>query len=127
MSGQSVKKVAPDQASAQGEQWGYGGVMRYMTNLDQCHHLSGKIPVKNYVRDYMIPSIKELIDKTKPDLIWFDGEWGNTMDFWHTVDLDAYYYNQALRNKHEVCINDRSGDDSRKKKSPKIHVDYTSE
>ncbi len=85
---------------------------------------AGKTPVKDYVKDYMVPSVKELLDKTKPDLIWYDGEWNNSSKFWHTGDLDAYYYNRALRDKQEVCINDRWGGDIRGRSSPKIHADF---
>ncbi len=106
--------------------FGFDGKLMKVANLaEQCHFLSGKIPVKDYVKDYLVPSTKELIDNTRPDLIWYDGEWENTLSFWGTGDLDAYYYNKALRDKQEVCINDRSGDDVRKKKSPLIHVDFS--
>jgi alpha-L-fucosidase len=93
--------------------FGFNGQLRADTNIDNCAFLSGKVPVKDYVKDYFVPSTKELIDKTRPDLIWYDGAWENTSDFFHTRDLNAYYYNQALHDKREVCINDRSGSDYR--------------
>src|SRR5262249_4406894 len=37
--------------------------------------LSGKVPVADYTVDYLLPSLKELIDLTSPDILWFDGEW----------------------------------------------------
>jgi alpha-L-fucosidase len=104
--------------------FGFNGRLRVDTNIDHYAFLSGKVPVRDYVKDYLVPSIKELMDKTKPDLVWYDGEWENVSSFWHTGDLDAYYYNMALRDKQEVCINDRWGDDARKKKSPNIKVDF---
>ncbi len=93
--------------------FGFDTRLRESTNISNCYFISGKIPVKDYARDYLVPAIKELIDKTRPDLIWYDGGWKNTSDFYHTRDLNAYYYNMALRNKQEVCINDRSGSDYR--------------
>lgn len=87
--------------------------------------LPGKIPVKDYARDYLIPSLKELFDRTRPDLIWYDGGWENTSDVWRTRDIDAYYYNMALRNEQEVCINDRAGSDYREKKVPQAKTDYS--
>lgn len=93
--------------------FGFNAQLRNITNLNQCYFLSGKIPVTNYVRDYFIPATKELLDKTKPDLIWYDGAWTATSDFYGTRDINAYYYNTALRDKREVCINDRSGSDYR--------------
>ncbi len=104
--------------------FGFNGEVRGGASLSNCYYMSGKIPVKDYVGDYLIPSIKELIDKTRPDLLWYDGEWENVSSFWHTRDLDAYYYNVAWRDRQQVCINDRWGDDVRHKKSPQIHVDF---
>ena len=105
--------------------FGFNGRLRGNVADARTPFLSGKIPVKDYVRDYMVPSIKELLDKTKPDLLWYDGEWENTSDYWLTRDLDAYYYNAVQRDGREVCINDRWGDDVRKKKLPQIKVDYS--
>lgn len=93
--------------------FGFNAQLRPDTNLENYHYLSGKVPVKDYARDYFVPATKELIDKTDPDLIWYDGEWENTSDFYHTRDLNAYYYNRARREQHEVCINDRWGSDYR--------------
>ncbi len=104
--------------------FGFNGELQGGADLSDCPFMPGKIPVQNYVRDYMIPSIHELISKTKPDLIWYDGEWDNVSSSWHTRDLDGYYYNVALREKREVCINDRWGDDARKKNSTRIKVDF---
>ena len=93
--------------------FGFDAKLRQTNNLNDCFFLSGKIPVKDYAKDYLIPATKELIDKTKPDLIWYDGAWKNTSDFYLTRNLNAYYYNTALRDQREVCINDRSGSDYR--------------
>ena len=93
--------------------FGFDAKLRQTNNLNDCFFMSGKIPVKDYAKDYFVPATKELIDKTRPDLIWWDGEWENNSDFYHTRDLNAYYYNQALQNHQEVCINDRSGNDYR--------------
>ncbi len=93
--------------------FGFDTRLRRINDLGDCHFLSGKIPVKDYAKDYLVPSTKELLDKTKPDILWYDGDWWNSSDFWHSRDLNAYYYNMALRDKQEVCINDRSGTDFR--------------
>lgn len=93
--------------------FGFDGKLREDAKASDCFFLSGKIPVKDYARDYFVPSTKELIDKTHPDLVWYDGAWTNTSDFYLTRDLNAYYYNSALREHQEVCINDRSGSDYR--------------
>ncbi|MBI9016213.1 MAG: alpha-L-fucosidase [Phycisphaerae bacterium] len=62
-----------------------------------------------YVDDFMIPQIKELIDKYHPDYLCFDGEWEHGYQYWRSRQIVAYYYNQAAKRKQEVVINDRFG------------------
>jgi alpha-L-fucosidase len=89
---------------------------------DSSHHLvpmarltadtpfvSGKVPVDDYPRDYLIPSLKELIDRTNPDMLWFDGEWEVEAGDWRSPELAAYFYNRARTRGQDVCINDRFG------------------
>jgi len=81
---------------------------RWIVSVKSIDEYTGLIPVKNYVEDFMIPQIKELIDNYDPDILWFDGGWDQSADFWHTAKIIAYYYNQAEGRK-EVCVNDRVG------------------
>jgi len=84
--------------------------------------VSGKVPVTDFFEEYMLPQAKEFIDKYDPDLLWFDGEWHHSADFYKTPELVAYFYNKADGRK-EVGTNDRMGKDTRKR-----HGDfYTSE
>lgn len=69
--------------------------------------LSGKIPVRNYYSDYMMPLFKEAVDNYDPDLLWYDGP-GISVDISRTPELSAYFYNQAEGRK-DVVINDRAG------------------
>ncbi len=62
-----------------------------------------------YVDDFMIPQIKELIDKYHPDYLCFDGEWEHGYMYWRARQIIAYYYNQAARRGQEVVMNDRYG------------------
>ena len=66
--------------------------------------------MRDFVRDYIIPQCKELIDKYDPDLLWYDGEWKWPTERRGTRELAAYYYNRAAGRK-EVAVNDRYGDD----------------
>lgn len=84
--------------------------------------ISGKIPVENYLTDYFVPSLKEVIDVYDPDILWFDNEWYNTGEKNNTIFITSYFYNKAEGTK-EVAVNDRFGTDSRE-----LHGDfYTSE
>lgn len=69
---------------------------------------AGFIPVQDYVKDYMNPQVKELIDRYDPDLMWGDGEWDHPAGFWNSKELIAYYYNQTEGRK-KVAVNDRWG------------------
>ena len=62
-----------------------------------------------YVDDFMIPQIKELIDNFHPDLLYFDGEWDHGYPYWRGRQIAAYYYNQAAQRGQEVIVNDRFG------------------
>jgi alpha-L-fucosidase len=75
--------------------------------------LSGKVPVADYTGDYLLPSIKELIDATDPDLLWFDGEWEAPPSTWRSAELAAYFYDRAAARGRDVAVNDRFGKDTR--------------
>lgn len=84
--------------------------------------LSGKVPVRHYVDEYVVPSVKEFIDQYDPDMLWFDAEWFAKADAFRTPELAAYFYNKNEGRK-EVAVNDRFGIDSRGKQGDY----YTSE
>jgi len=62
-----------------------------------------------YVDDFMIPQIKELIDRYHPDSLCFDGEWEHGYPHWRGRQIIAYYYNQAAERGQQVAVNDRFG------------------
>ena len=77
---------------------------------------------KNYIDDYMIPQIKELIDLYQPDFLYFDGDdricgdsnniqysGGKDAMFWKMDEVVAYFYNVAEARGQEVYVNNRLG------------------
>ena len=70
--------------------------------------LSGKIPVRNFIDELIVPQAKDYIDKYDPDILWFDGEWQRPAEYYRTPDIVAYFYNRAEGRK-EVVANDRLG------------------
>jgi alpha-L-fucosidase len=70
--------------------------------------VSGKIPVKDFAKNYIIPQAVEFIDNYDPDLIWYDGEWETDVNELRTYEISSYFYNQAEGRK-EVAVNDRYG------------------
>jgi alpha-L-fucosidase len=93
--------------------FGFDARLRPEPGFGHYAFLSGKVPVKDYAKDYFVPATRELLDRLQPDLLWYDGAWNNTAAAYHTLELNAWYYNQAAAEQREVCINDRSGSDYR--------------
>jgi len=56
----------------------------------------------------MIPQMKDLITKYKPDVIWSDGDWETSSTYWKSTEFLAWLYNSAP-NKDTVIVNDRWG------------------
>ncbi len=80
--------------------------------------------VNNYVDDFMVPQIKELIGLYHPDFLYFDGEWDHPEEFWKMKQVVAYYYNEAHKRKQEVFVNDRFGKGTRGKRGDLYNVEY---
>ena len=74
--------------------------------------MSGKIPVKDFFGDYIIPQAEEFIDRYDPDLLWLDGEWRTHISESRSQEFVSYLYNKAAGRK-EVASNDRLGEDTR--------------
>ena len=69
---------------------------------------SGKIAVKDFAKDYIVPQATEFIDNYDPDILWYDGEWSTLVYDLKSYDIAAYFYNKAEGRK-EVAVNDRYG------------------
>ena len=69
---------------------------------------SGKVAVKDFVREYIVPQTAEFIDKYDPDIMWYDYDWMTFADENGSYDITAYMYNRAEGRK-EVACNDRYG------------------
>lgn len=72
---------------------------------------SGKVPVRDFVRDYIVPQAVEFIDRYDPDLFWGDYDWTCEAASNGSYDIAAYLYNKAEGRK-EVAFNDRFGNGS---------------
>jgi alpha-L-fucosidase len=70
--------------------------------------IPGKIPVRDFLKEYLIPQAVEFIDKYDPDILWYDGDWTDPVEQLGTYEMAAYFYNQAEGRK-EVAVNDRFG------------------
>jgi alpha-L-fucosidase len=75
--------------------------------------ISGKVPVPDFVADYLIPQAREYIDRYEPDILWFDGEWERPSDYYRMREIGAYFYDRA-EGRREVVMNDRLGRETRR-------------
>ncbi len=88
--------------------WGWKkGIKPYTPELEK--KISGKIAVKDFASDYLVPQATEFIDKYDPDLIWYDGDMSSiSAEGLKTYEIASYFYNNAEGRK-EVAVNDRYG------------------
>lgn len=82
-----------------------------------------KSDVNRYVSDHMIPQLKDLVTRYKPDVIWPDGEWEHPSDTWKSQSFLAWLYNESpVRNT--VVVNDRWGKETRGKHGGYYTTEY---
>jgi alpha-L-fucosidase len=94
-----------DDGKVQNRVWG-NKVKPYTAALEK--KVSGKVAVKDFATEYLVPQATEFIDKYDPDLIWYDGDWSTSAEKLHTYDIASYFYNKAEGRKG-VAVNDRYG------------------
>ncbi|XP_037330368.2 tissue alpha-L-fucosidase-like [Pungitius pungitius] len=63
---------------------------------------------QNFVAEKALPELVDLIKTYKPDLIWSDGDWEATDDYWNSTQFLAWLYNDSPI-KDVVVTNDRWG------------------
>ena len=73
---------------------------------DMEYKASGKIAVKDFVNEYIIPQAAEFIEKYSPDILWFDADWADKASALGGYDIAAYFYNISQK---PVAVNDRYG------------------
>ncbi len=93
--------------------WGWrGGIKQFTPDLEK--KISGKIAVKDFAQDYLVPQATEFIDMYDPDIIWYDGDMSSiSAEQLKTYEIASYFYNKAEGRK-EVAINDRYGTQDKK-------------
>jgi len=66
----------------------------------------------DYIIDFVIPQLKEIIDLYDPYFFFFDLADAKSADYWHTRELLAYFYNKAEAEGRQVWTNNRIGGDA---------------
>ena len=60
----------------------------------------------------MLPQLKDLVLKYEPDIIWSDGDWEATSDYWASKEFLAWLYSEGSPVYDRVVVNDRWGLDT---------------
>lgn len=71
-----------------------------------------KRDVNAYVDQHMLPQLKDLVTRYKPDIVWPDGEWDHPSSTWKSEEFLAWLYNDSPAPK-DVVVNDRWGKECR--------------
>lgn len=71
-----------------------------------------KSDVHRYVDQHMLPQMKDLVERYKPDLVWPDGEWEHPSETWRSTEFLAWLFNESSAPK-DVVVNDRWGKETR--------------
>ncbi len=77
-------------------------------SLYEWYHPLWKNDKKRYVSEHMLPQIKDLVEKYRPDILWPDGEWELTADQWRSKEFLTWLFNESSV-KNTIVINDRWG------------------
>jgi len=82
--------------------------MGFYYSLYEWYNPVYKQDVKKYVDERMLPQLKDLVNRYKPDIIWPDGEWDQNDTTWRSREYLTWLYNESPV-KNSVVTNDRWG------------------
>jgi alpha-L-fucosidase len=80
--------------------------------------------VDRYIETHMLPQMKDLVNRYKPDVFWPDGEWDHPSSRWRSQEFLAWLYNESPVGK-EVAVNDRWGKETRSKHGGYYTTEYS--
>lgn len=70
--------------------------------------------LQSYVDNHMIPQMKDLVTRYKPDILWTDGEWDKPSKDWKSEEFLSWLFNDSSV-KNNIVVNDRWGSETRSK------------
>lgn len=86
--------------------------MGFYYSLYEWYNPLYKSNLEKYVDDHMVPQMKDLVTRYKPDILWTDGEWDHPSEKWKSTEFLAWLYNESPV-KENICVNDRWGKETR--------------
>jgi len=79
--------------------------------------------VEKYVDQYMLPQLKDAVQRYSPDIIFSDGEWDRDSREWRSEQFLAWLYNDSNA-PEDIVVNDRWGGDTRFKHGGYFSTEY---
>uniref|UniRef100_H2YWK8 alpha-L-fucosidase n=1 Tax=Ciona savignyi TaxID=51511 RepID=H2YWK8_CIOSA len=61
-----------------------------------------------FVKSKTMPELYDIVNRYKPDIVWSDGQWEASSDYWNSTELIAWLYNKSPV-RDTVVTNDRWG------------------
>lgn len=93
-------------------------------SLSEWNHPMYKPSTINYwVNEHMIPQMKDLVTRYKPEVIFADGEGEYTSEEWKSQQFLSWLYNESAV-KQTVIVNDRWGKETRSKHGGYYTTEY---
>ncbi|KAI1730400.1 alpha-L-fucosidase domain-containing protein [Ditylenchus destructor] len=62
----------------------------------------------DYVEQIVHPQLHEIVSEYEPEVIWSDGDWDRTAEYWKSKEFIAWLYNESPV-KDKIVVNDRWG------------------
>lgn len=103
---------------AQGLKMGY-----YYSLMEWYNPLFKPETIDRYVDEHMIPQMKDLVTRYKPDVLWGDGQWAYPSSTWKMPQFMAWLFNESPV-KESIVINDRWGKDTWGEHGGYLTVEY---
>jgi len=86
--------------------------MGFYYSLYEWFHPLYRSDVDRYVEEHMLPQMKDLVQRYKPDLFWPDGEWEHPSATWRSAEFLAWLFNESAA-PADIAVNDRWGKETR--------------
>lgn len=72
---------------------------------------SNQFRTQSFVDLKILPELYDLVERYDPDLVWSDGEWESSSDYWKAREF-LYWYGTQSRVANTAVYNDRWGNDT---------------
>lgn len=82
--------------------------MGFYYSLYEWYNPLYKTDVNQYVDQHMLPQLKDLVTRYRPDIVWPDGEWEHNDSVWRSREFLNWLYTESPV-KDSVTTNDRWG------------------